>query len=226
MSTSDATYMDVQSTATTGALGALIGFIATELPTNNLFERLLWPQRFFNHLSYSNALKIALFMPMGWPIYQGAFGALDCLYEKGLFSGNRLGHMLGTPFFGDNQLVATIHDESANLKQGQPVRNCLWIRVLGQLPVELKSFCDEEDGGPRRIVRARTSVNLLKLSHVEHEPPVESIVDHDIGKVTGKCILSIFWGRDYRYRHGNCGLHSLEVFIRHYLASATFSKAS
>ena len=55
-----------------GALGTLIGYLGSEVATGVLFERLLWPQRFYNGISTSNAWKLALFMPMGGPMHKAA----------------------------------------------------------------------------------------------------------------------------------------------------------
>jgi hypothetical protein len=179
-----------QSTAILGALGSLIGFIAAELPVDDLFERQFWPQRFFNHLSWSEGVKIALLLPMGGPLYQVAFRTLDCLYKNGLFSGTSCGHMLGTPFFPDNHIIATLYNESGELRNTQPVRNCLWIRVLRHFASNSGSSVAQKNGIWRQV-RARTFVTFLELSLIHHEPPADAVVDHDTGRITLKCILSI-----------------------------------
>jgi hypothetical protein len=183
---------DGKSTALVGALGSLIGFIAAELPVDDLFERLFWPQRFFNNLSWSEGVKIAFLLPMGGPLHLAAFTVLDDLYKHRLFSGTSCGHMLGTPFFTDNNIVATLYDESGKLKKTQQARNCLWIRVLRHFTINAGSSVAQNSGvWPLHVVRARTSVTFLELSHFDHEPPADAVVDHDTGRVTLKCILSI-----------------------------------
>lgn len=188
----DTTSPCVQSTAIIAALGSWIGFIAAELPVDDLFERHLWPQRFFNHLSWGDGVKIGLLLPMGGPLYQAAFTTLDCLHEHALFSGTSCGHMLGTHFFADTHIIATLYDESGRLKKTQPARNCLWIRALRHFPVQkaCSSVLQKSDREPQ-VVRARSSVSFLELAYIQHEPPVDSVLDHDTEEVTLKCMLSI-----------------------------------
>ena len=36
--------------ALSGALGSIIGYLGAEIAEANIFDRLLWPQRFYNDL--------------------------------------------------------------------------------------------------------------------------------------------------------------------------------
>ena len=90
-----------QTTSVIGALGTLIGYIGSEAATDDVFERVLWPQRFFNAFSWQDILDIGLLNPMGGPMHKAALTALDKFYQSGLFRGRDLGNMLGTAFFRD-----------------------------------------------------------------------------------------------------------------------------
>ncbi|MCJ1387453.1 hypothetical protein MMC18_000296 [Xylographa bjoerkii] len=94
------------------ALGTLIGYLGAEAATVDLFERLLWPQRFYTGMTAKDTLLIGLGMPMGGPLHQAALHTLDKLYRAGLFKGPRLGNMLGTAFFHDSGRKYTVHDQS------------------------------------------------------------------------------------------------------------------
>src|SRR5258708_39160987 len=78
------------------ALGSLIGYLGTEVAPGDLFERQLWPQRFYNGFTIYNAWKLALLMPMGGPLHKAALQTLDKFFKNGLFKGGSLGRMLGT----------------------------------------------------------------------------------------------------------------------------------
>jgi hypothetical protein len=54
-----------QTTSVISALGTLVGYIGAEAATEDVFERLLWPQRFFNDVSRQDFLQIGFLTPMG-----------------------------------------------------------------------------------------------------------------------------------------------------------------
>ncbi|KAI1666406.1 hypothetical protein L13192_10090 [Pyrenophora tritici-repentis] len=64
-------------TAVAGALGSVIGYVGAEVAKPTVFERLLWPQRFYNYATPRTLLLSALTMPMGGPLHKAAFAALD-----------------------------------------------------------------------------------------------------------------------------------------------------
>jgi hypothetical protein len=65
-----------EQTSILSALGTLIGYIGAEAATDQVFERLLWPQRFWNGFTIYHALRVALFMPMGGPLHRAALHTL------------------------------------------------------------------------------------------------------------------------------------------------------
>ncbi|KAJ4152251.1 hypothetical protein NW754_004046 [Fusarium falciforme] len=40
------------STAIVSALGAVLGYLGAEVAEESIFERILWPQRFFNYINF------------------------------------------------------------------------------------------------------------------------------------------------------------------------------
>lgn len=191
----DQQNINFHAAAVLSALGTLLGYIGAEVATDNVFERLLWPQRFFNSLSYRTALQIGLLMPMGGPLHRAALHTLDKFYRNELFKGEAQGNMLGSAFFRDTGLKYTLH-EPCKMPQREYVRNGLWVRAIQQMPIPprtQKEQIDLEDGlsKPKRPVRARTAVSQLKLSHVGLDQPPGCTIDHDTGPVTLRCIIAI-----------------------------------
>ena len=73
--------------ALSGALGSIIGYLGAEVAEATIFERLLWPQRFYNDFNLTISIKLALLMPMGGPLHCAALQTLDVFNEKGLYLG-------------------------------------------------------------------------------------------------------------------------------------------
>lgn len=124
--------------AVLGALGTLIGYIGTEISADDLFERLLWPQKFYNRPSVQASWKLALLMPMGGPLHKASLRTLDGFYKMGLFKDARCGHMLGTAFFGDTGRSYRVHERGA-APMKEYVRNGMWVRVIDEMPMLLQN---------------------------------------------------------------------------------------
>lgn len=168
------------------ALGTLIGYVGTEVATSDLFERLLWPQRFYNGFRIHNAWKLALLMPMGGPLHKAALQTLDKFFKNGLFKGDNLGRMLGTAFFHDSKITYTVHEEGAPPQQ-EHVRNGLWVRAVNEMPVlvgDVSRKRQQEDGVPLlKKVRQRTTVSRLTLSRPTSQAAA-NMISHDSGHVS------------------------------------------
>lgn len=124
------------------AFGAVLGYIGAEAATISSFERLLWPQRFLSNMSPTAAVKIALLMPMGGPLHKPGLKTLDKLLTHGLFKGSHQGDMLGTAFFRQLSWSYTMYAgdafdgiNSEYKTHTEPLRNCLWARVLSYMPI-------------------------------------------------------------------------------------------
>ncbi|KAL1639153.1 hypothetical protein SLS58_008240 [Diplodia intermedia] len=151
------------------ALGTLIGYVGAEAATVHLFERLLWPQRFWNRLTFRNAVLTALFMPMGGPLHKAALQTLDEFFAHGLFKGDRQGHMLGTAFFRDSKLGYTVWSGGEAVEK-EFVRNGLWIRAIAQKA--MPEFLPKADASAEAAtaskappLRAKTSLSHLVLTN-------------------------------------------------------------
>lgn len=188
------------STQNLGALGTLIGYVGAEAATVHLFERLLWPQRFWNKFDLRNAVLTALFMPMGGPLHKAALETLDGFFDHGLFRGPRQGHMLGTAFFRDTKLPYTVWVDGEGVEH-EHCRNNLWTRAVARvavpelLPPAPPSDKSKEAGEApvQRPVRARTSLNHVKLEQHALSPraPRHPVVSHDTAAPTATVYLYV-----------------------------------
>ena len=176
------------------ALGNLVGYIGAEAATSDIFERLLWPQRFYSGFNISNAPIVILLMPMMGPLHSAALSTLDSFSRQQLLRGKRSGHMLGTPFFRDSKTKYKVFDGSAELvKDG---RNGLWTRAVAQISPSIKKVQQlvsegEEKKGER--VRAVAAVCTLTLKPVKDcETPNSQTIYGDVGPVNWRIYLALF----------------------------------
>lgn len=168
-----------QSSVLAGALGAVLGFLGSEAADTVLFERLLWPERFYNDsTNASTLLKQALFLSMGGPIHAAALKTLEKMGRQGLYLGSRRGNMLGTSFFSDTGVK--YHSSGVKGEDGDDddnkTRNGFWVEVARRINYKslgdgrLPRF-DDENPGEERSTRFRTiqAVHHLTLSSPELE---------------------------------------------------------
>lgn len=156
-----------------GAFGTVLGYIGAEAATARVFESLLWPQRSYSNFHASNIPWLALLKPMGGPMQKAALKVFDVMFRHDLFNGPYQGHMLGTAFFPELKWSYTMHGQGVHETHTEPLRNCIWARVMSLLPTaEPESVTkpgDEENAlktpsAPANLVRARFRVNHLKIS--------------------------------------------------------------
>ena len=190
--------MSIQSETTSviSALGTVIGYIGSEAATEDVFERLLWPQRFFNAFSWQDLIQIGLLNPMGGPMHKAALNTLDKFHQSGLFKGRNQGNMLGTVFFHDTELKYKMHRPPPGSTGKEFVRNGLWVQAIARIPlvVPIPKEPNPESGvGPPRLVRARSVVNFLELSHISGKVDPEKTVKHDIGSTDCRTLMAIVW---------------------------------
>ncbi|KAK4496814.1 hypothetical protein PRZ48_012798 [Zasmidium cellare] len=160
--------MSDQTTAI-GAMGAVLGYIGAEGATTAPFERLFWPQRAYANFNWRHTAKFAVLGATGGPIYKAALQVMDGVCANRLLRGSRLGNMLGSSFYPQSPSTYTVHGDSSGLNSPtKQARNCLWQRVVTQLPPPDASFHrkqDAEDGDrPSPAVRACASVHHITLS--------------------------------------------------------------
>lgn len=83
----------------TGGLGTILGYIGAEVAEVSVFERLLWPQRYYNDFSPIILLRLVFLMPSGGPLHRAALETLTKFQKNGLYLGKTRGNMLGTAFY-------------------------------------------------------------------------------------------------------------------------------
>ena len=89
--------------------------------------------------------------------------------------------MLGSVFYPDTGLKATVYDTDGNTKEGQEVRNALWVDVLKIVGGDVLK--NEGRALPKdQIVRAKKAVVQLKLSYATNKEYPDADADEDINK--------------------------------------------
>ncbi|KAH6973136.1 hypothetical protein BKA56DRAFT_676921 [Ilyonectria sp. MPI-CAGE-AT-0026] len=118
-----------------GALGSIIGYLGAEAATESFFERLLWPERFYNDTHPYALFVLSICLPMAGPLHGAALESLDTFRKNGLYLGMRRGNMLGTTFFHDTetkyyQMKGPNTNEKGDAKES---RNGFWVQVLREV---------------------------------------------------------------------------------------------
>lgn len=161
--------------ALVGALGSVIGYLGSEVAEDTVFERLLWPQRFYNDFDIAICLKMAFLMPMGGPLHKAALQTFDTFRRKGLYRGGQKGHMLGSAFFSDQKLNCRVLSSGNQELDDAEVRNGIWVEVLRRVKKSdsgtlrpTKNFDDESTAEPERFVRrSRQYLKHLRIFEPE-----------------------------------------------------------
>jgi hypothetical protein len=159
--------------AIAGALGSIIGYLGAEVAQETLFERLLWPQRYYSDFSITILIRMALTMPMGGPLHRAALATLDLFRDKGLYIGRGRGNMLGTAFMRNIELGYYARSIQAECETRAEVRNGFWVEVLrkvnGKVELELATGQDTEARilGKPRPYRATQIFCHLKLRQLD-----------------------------------------------------------
>jgi hypothetical protein len=97
---------------------------------STVFERLLWPEHFYNDLTIRSFMNLSLLHPMGGPLHRAALETLDTFRAHDLYSGPRRGNMLRTAFMRDqnHQYFARTSENEA-----KEVRNGFLLEVMGKV---------------------------------------------------------------------------------------------
>ena len=163
------------TTPLTGALGSIIGYLGADSCEPNIFERLLWPERFYNNITLGSLLKITIAAPSGGPLHRAALHTLDVFRNKGLQGGMQQGHMLGTAFFADTGLRYQAHGKALE-DEDREARNGIWctvLRMASRMQVKLRENTVQENAKAdleansqqqRPVRRTTQMVQHLKLS--------------------------------------------------------------
>ncbi|KAI0551757.1 hypothetical protein F4679DRAFT_537854 [Xylaria curta] len=176
--------MASEATVLTAALGAVLGYVGSEVAEGVMFERLLWPQRFYNHLSFSTALQQGLLMTMGGPLHSAALKTLDVFRRHGLYRGPGRGHFLGTAFYSDKKLRYSLPGSDNRPTDDREFRNGFWlevVRIIDALSHTHQSRwlgADPENaithGQARQSFRSTHAVHHIRLSLASKNHPEDS----------------------------------------------------
>ena len=180
-------------TAVNNALGTILGYLGAEIAPPDLFERLLWPQRFYNGFSLASIPKMALLMTMGGPLHRAALTTFDDILHNDLLKGPHLGHMLGSPFYKDSCLKYTVYDAEGRKEGEEYVRNDLWTRVAANYPIPSSALSTGGDGKPTVTrVRAFHKVSYLRLSAIRQPSQPRDMAGEETGAATPRIYIALF----------------------------------
>ena len=181
------------------ALGALVGYLGAEVAESHIFERTLWPERFYNFVGFATATQLAFLMPMGGPLHRAALQTLDKFRDKGLYKGPQQGDMLGTAFFPNRSDVPYYPRSEAAGAHGQipkEIRNGFWINVLEAVGTKIRqplkrASNDGALGENRDFTQARSikPIFVLRLESISTEDVRHSFQEEE---KTWKTFLGIF----------------------------------
>lgn len=191
------------STAVFGAMGTIIGYFGIEIGSDSLFERLLWPTRYYNTLSFKSLVQLMMLTPMGGPMLRPAIRVIDKFIAARMHRGKRQGDPLGTAFFPNLRQRHIIHlgkgSKETHKQDTEEFRNFIWVRVLrlvrtvdGQKRTE-----DPETAEHTKKVSVRRPVYLLDLTPFEQDAkiarPTDTIqVSGDVGTLRFRNVVGIF----------------------------------
>lgn len=165
-----------------GALGSVVGYLGAEVAEEEVFEKLLWPQRFYNDCTAWSLVQQFFLMGMGGPMHRAALATLDDLRDHGLYLGPRRGDMLGTAFYKDSRKSNFWRTHPDNASQPKDSRNALWVGALrdisGDADCTVIDVADPESQQKGEIpLRAFQLVHHLKLKLIKpHTPAHASVV--------------------------------------------------
>ncbi|KAJ2989985.1 hypothetical protein NUW58_g3184 [Xylaria curta] len=174
------------------ALGTIVGYLGAEAAPPSMFDRLLWPTRFYNTTRLRSFVGMALLMPVGGPIHKAALESMNKLVFAGLWKGYCRGEMLGTPFYKDTGHFYVVRNTDDSQKGRREARNAFWITVLeliawrppmGNTAARATPIDDEAAEKLVNQTRAQRPVLVLKLSRGDSVVTGGdvSVVDGNIG---------------------------------------------
>ena len=171
--------MSSETSNALNAISTLIGYIGTEVATDDFFNRLLWPRRAYNGFSWKHIPQARLLMPMGGPLHRAALTTLDGFYRHGLYEPYQNGHMLGTAFFQDMKLKYRVFGHTPGYED-EHVRNGLFIQsIMNMRPPLARSKQQAKEGGDvpmsKHKVRQAICVSCLKLSRTPVQGDITQI---------------------------------------------------
>jgi hypothetical protein len=191
------------------ALGTIVGYLGAEVSSASMFDRILWPTRYYSTAQPATLLWMAALMPMGGPIHRAAVAALDELVAAGLWRGRLRGDMLGTVFYRDYRRRYIKHQAHQSDTVGHEIkeaRNALWIAALDlvpwprQVPPRVRNSSQNTQARARRLedILSQRAFFELELSRETAAAPaalgnlpMSSVVTDDIGPLKLRSIVGI-----------------------------------
>ncbi|PWY87555.1 hypothetical protein BO70DRAFT_394439 [Aspergillus heteromorphus CBS 117.55] len=185
------------------ALGTVVGYLGTEVSSHSMFERLLWPSRFYNTTNVGSLIAISCIMTMGGPVHRTAVQALETLTLSGLWKGKFHGDMLGTIFYRDTGRRYIIRNPDGTTSEERQVRNDFWIGVMRLITYHARldegsrePLTKEDEESLDRLqpkIRDYQQVLILKLSRsntsvIDGDSPVNY---SDSGPLTARHVAGI-----------------------------------
>jgi hypothetical protein len=183
----------VQFEALSAGLGTILGYLGAEVATETTFERLLWPQRFYNDFSFTICLQMMFLMPFGGPLHRAALETLGGLQENGVYRGRKRGNYLGTRFYASRSIGYYARTLKGHEKEEKETRNGFWVLVSRRMVHGCPEPADTEQGVKHDPKRASCPVHHIKLAeHKDGKKTPEHTVVVSEDHLTYKSYAGVF----------------------------------
>lgn len=178
-----------------GALGTLLGYLGAEVAEESTFERLLWPQRYYNDLSPRIFFQLVFLMPSGGPLHRAALQTLSKFQENGLYLGRARGNMLGSAFYRRLNVSCFARTLEGKGNKAKGSRNGFLVeisRLLKHSRAAEKNDTEISMSAPGTSKRAHIPMYQIYLECYEGQeqmPKDVAIVSED--HLTWKCFIGV-----------------------------------
>ncbi|KAG9749475.1 hypothetical protein KCU73_g6819, partial [Aureobasidium melanogenum] len=179
----------------TGALGTILGYLGAEVAEESVFERLLWPQRYYNDLSLIILLKLVFLMPSGGPLHRAALETLTDFQKNGLYLGKTRGNMLGTAFYSRLNVSYFARTLTGQENAAKETRNGFLVRISRSLAHGHATRQDDHEkllSDLKVDKRAHIPMHQIYIRSSRNQTPTsrESVVVSE-DKLTWKCFIGV-----------------------------------
>lgn len=179
----------------TGALGTILGYLGAEVAEVSVFERLLWPQRYYNDLNLMILLRLIFLMPAGGPLHRAALETLTRFQKNGLHLGKTRGNMLGTAFYGRVDVSYFARTLIGQENAAKESRNGFLVRIFHALAHGHETKQDDNEkilsalGVDRRAHIPLHHVSIRRCTSRTPMPRERVVVSED--QLTWKCFVGV-----------------------------------
>lgn len=180
---------------TTGALGTILGYLGAEVAEESVFERLLWPQRYYNDLNLIILLRLVFLMPSGGPLHRAALETLTNFQKNGLYLGKTRGNMLGTAFYSRLDVSYFARTLMGQENTAKETRNGFLVRISRSLA---HGHATSQDDHEKLLFdlkvdkRAHIPMHQMYIRCFRNQTPTSRasvVVSED--KLTWKCFVGV-----------------------------------